>query len=339
MADHHTRHNPLGQDALFSTPTSLMLDARLTPLERNGWQVLRMLRSAEGFSPLANLGQLRRYLTSTPLGQRAGYETARRVLVVLRLTGWISLVGQHRDPLTGHVLSELYQVHESALHFPQACALDTSLSALLQASIGHENNQVDRVAVHIRATLAERRYVTNISKARELGTGLEQVTDAHVRMSLQLQAAFGLRREEAIKFQPSYADRGDHIALKGSWTKGGRERTVPVITAEQRDVLQAAHHLAGTGSLIPADKTFIQQRHVYDGQCKAAGLSNMHGLRHQYAQSRYEALTGWKAPAAGGPQRQSLTMPQLLLDTEARESISKELGHNRAGIVSAYCGR
>lgn len=114
-----------------------------------------MLRSAEGISPLANLGQLRRYLTSTPLGQRAGYETARRVLVVLRLTGWISLVGRHRDPITGHVLSELYQVHESALHFQQACTLDASLPALLQASIGHENNQVERVAIHIQATLAQ----------------------------------------------------------------------------------------------------------------------------------------------------------------------------------------
>ncbi|GAB1840523.1 STY4528 family pathogenicity island replication protein [Achromobacter xylosoxidans] len=155
MADHHTRHNPLGQDALFATPASLMLDARLTPLERNGWQVLRMLRSAEGISPLANLGQLRRYLTSTPLGQRAGYETARRVLVVLRLTGWISQVGQQRDPLTGHVLSELYQVHESALNFQQACTLDASLPALLQSSIGHENNQVDRVAVHIQAVLTQ----------------------------------------------------------------------------------------------------------------------------------------------------------------------------------------
>ncbi len=72
--------------------------------------------------------------------------------------------------------------------------------------------------------VAERRYVTNISKARELGVSLEQVTDPHVRMSLQLQAAFGLRREEAIKFQPSYADRGDYIALKESWTKGGRAR-------------------------------------------------------------------------------------------------------------------
>lgn len=169
MADHHTRHNPLGQNALFTTPASLMLDARLTPLERNGWQVLRMLRSAEGISPLANLGQLRRYLTSTPLGQRAGYETARRVLVVLRLTGWISLVGQQRDPLTGHVLSELYQAHESALDFQQACTLDASLPALLQASIGHENNQVDRVAVHIQATLAQAPEAASIAAHDRLG--------------------------------------------------------------------------------------------------------------------------------------------------------------------------
>lgn len=59
---------------------------------------------------------------------------------------------------------------------------------------------------------------------------------------------------------------------------------MPITTPEQREVLQAAHRLAGAGSLIPAHKNYIQQRHTYDGQCKAAGLSNMHGLRHQYAQ-------------------------------------------------------
>ena len=139
--------------------------------------------------------------------------------------------------------------------------------------------------------------MTNISKARELGAGLEQVTDAHVRMSLQLQAAFGLRRKESLLFQPHYADRGDHLTLKGPWTKGGRERIVPITTPEQREVLQATHRLAGMGALIPAHKNYIQQRHIYDGQCKAAGLSNMHGLRHRYAQMRYEALTGWAAPA------------------------------------------
>ncbi len=109
MSAHLIHHIPHEHNTSFTTPTALMLDARLTPLERNGWQVLRMLRSADGISPLANLGQLRRYLTTTPLGQRAGYETARRVLVVLRLTGWISLVGQQRDPLTGHVLSCVFR--------------------------------------------------------------------------------------------------------------------------------------------------------------------------------------------------------------------------------------
>jgi len=193
-------------------------------------------------------------------------------------------------------------------------------------------------ADNMQLGVAERRYVTNISKARELGVSLEQVTDPHVRMSLQLQAAFGLRREEAIKFQPSYADRGDHIALKGSWTKGGRERIVPITTAEQRDVLHAAHRLAGTGSLIPADKTFIQQRHVYDGQCKAASLSHMHGLRHRYAQMRYETLTGWKSPAAGGPGKAQFGLSQRLVDRHARQQISRELGHERLTVASIYLG-
>ena len=130
---------PTGARHLFTTPASLMLDARLTPLERNGR--FCACCALPRHQPTGEQGGCA-YLTTTPLGQRAGYETARRVLVVLRLTGWISLVGQHRDPLTGHVLSELYQVHERRPRLPaQACALDASLPALLQASIGHENTR------------------------------------------------------------------------------------------------------------------------------------------------------------------------------------------------------
>ena len=49
-------------------------------------------------------------------------------------------------------------------------------------------------------------------------------TIKYVRLSIRLQAAFGLRREESIKFNPSYAIQDDHIRLKSSWTKGGRAR-------------------------------------------------------------------------------------------------------------------
>lgn len=187
--------------------------------------------------------------------------------------------------------------------------------------------------------IPERRFVTNEDKSRQLGAGIDGISDSHVRMSLELQQAFGLRRGESIKFQPRYADQGQCILLMKSWTKGGRARTVPITTPEQRIVLNRAHALAGSGSLIPPDRTYIQQRHLYDGQCKAAGLSHMHGLRHAYAQARYEALTGWKAPAAGGPSVRALSLQQRQEDRSARQIISRELGHERIGITAVYLGR
>lgn len=195
-------------------------------------------------------------------------------------------------------------------------------------------------ADNARLGIPQRQSAGSGSKACDLeGARLDRITDAHVHMSLRLQQAFGLRREESIKFQPAYADHGDHIALKGSWCKGGRERMVPITTAGQRAVLNEAHALAGSGSLIPAHKSYIQQRHVYDGQCKAAGLSNMHGLRHAYAQTRYEALTGCKPPAAGGSAIRELTPDRRAVDAEARQQISRELGHERIQVTSVYLGR
>jgi site-specific recombinase XerC len=187
--------------------------------------------------------------------------------------------------------------------------------------------------------IAQRQYVGQGSKAKTLDADkLSAVSDPHVRLSLQLQAAFGLRREESIKISPEIADRGSILYLQGSWCKGGRERLVPIRTAEQRAVLDAVHRLAGAGSLIPPDRSYIQQRNIYDGQTQAAGLHKMHGLRHMYAQGRYEELTGWKCPKAGGSGRDALTGKGRKADEAARTTISQELGHGRIGIVAAYCG-
>ena len=78
------------------------------------------------------------------------------------------------------------------------------------------------------------------------------------------------------------------------------------------------------------------QMRIYEGNTLRAGLSKMHGLRHAYAQSRYEELTGWKCPAAGGPGKKSLT-PQRELDQSARLTVSQELGHERVQIIAVYC--
>lgn len=74
-------------------------------------------------------------------------------------------------------------------------------------------HQVDRRHVVARSNdhygIPQRSFVSTESKAQQVDrVALERVRDPHVRMSLELQRASGLRREEAIKFTPSYADRG-----------------------------------------------------------------------------------------------------------------------------------
>ena len=164
------------------------------------------------------------------------------------------------------------------------------------------------------------------------------ITDPYIQTSIRLQQAFGLRREESMKFQPKYADQGNHIRLKGSWTKGGRPRTIPVIEEGQRELLEQVFILAGSGSLIPIDRSYKQQMARYTHLTQRAGFRNLHGLRHGYAQRRYASLTGWLPPSAGGPKFQELTSAQQTKDLESRLIVSRELGHNRIGITKVYLG-
>ncbi|ENF3345600.1 hypothetical protein ABQ674_000809 [Salmonella enterica] len=78
--------------------------------------------------------------------------------------------------------------------------------------------------------ISQRHLVTNESKAETLtGKDLSMISP-WVALSFRLQEAFGLRREESMKFRVSWALKGQSpdsisaISLKPSWTKGGRSR-------------------------------------------------------------------------------------------------------------------
>ena len=188
--------------------------------------------------------------------------------------------------------------------------------------------------------IPDRQYVATQSKAQTVPAAvLATVRDPHVRMSLEVQAAFGLRREEALKLRPCVADQGDVLALQASWTKGGKARTVPIRTDAQRAVLARAKALAGAGSLIPPHRSYIQQLKIYERHTADAGLSKLHGVRHAYAQERYRELTGRLAPAAGGTRSQALTPEEKAQDRTVRLQISHEMGHEREQITVVYLGR
>lgn len=188
--------------------------------------------------------------------------------------------------------------------------------------------------------IGQRSFIPRVSKGLSLSEEtLRKIRDVYVRISVQLQAAFGLRREEAIKFIPQYADQGDHVRLKASWCKGGRARQIPIVTEAQRRVLNQAHQVAQKGALIPETLRYVDQLRIFERETASAGLGNSHGLRHAYAQERYGELTGWDGPIIGGPATKDLSSVQRVLDLEARKIVSRELGHERVGIVAVYIGK
>lgn len=190
----------------------------------------------------------------------------------------------------------------------------------------------------------KREYATNENKAVSLQTVDLSKFDERIAASLVLQSEFGLRREEAMKFQPEYALSSrspldlevKEIRLKGSWTKGGRDRVIPLKTPAQREALAKAAYIARSGSMIPPDSSYRQHLNLWEQQTAAQGIGRTHGLRHDYAQRRYLEITGWQAPAVAGVRK--LTPEERLKDHEARNQISEELGHGRIAITNSYLG-
>ncbi|NPW36233.1 STY4528 family pathogenicity island replication protein [Pseudomonas aeruginosa] len=149
----------LGSDSSRSpgnvtVPLALLLDERLTPLERNAWMVFRARVDGGGTSALPNYEQMRPFLACKAGNQKAAYETASRTVCVLRMTRWVHLVGHRRDPLTGQVQNTLYAVHDSPQSCQEVCASDRDYIELLERSVGHPNQVVRSVAVSVLNELA-----------------------------------------------------------------------------------------------------------------------------------------------------------------------------------------
>jgi integrase len=185
----------------------------------------------------------------------------------------------------------------------------------------------------------KRSYVTNVDKSVVFDEQkVAAIFDPHIRLSAELQKHFGLRREEAMKFIVAKADKEHEIQLQGSWTKGGKPRTIPIRNEAQRELLNRVHKFCGNGSLIPSNRTYVQHQRLFEKEMHSVGLGRTHGARHLYAQDRYFELSGRLAPAKGGLRRKEMSESERKQDDEFRLTISRELGHERIAIVAVYIG-
>jgi hypothetical protein len=156
------RPTPASGDAfLFSgnrhetVPRRLFLDRRLTPLERNAWQVFRLMLNDDGVTAFPTYEQLRPWLASMPCAGQASHETVARALTLLRLTRWLSLVRRRRDAKTGRILGNLYVLHDEPLTPFEAMQLDPDYLQLVSQALGHSAKAVQIVGLHTLKEIGE----------------------------------------------------------------------------------------------------------------------------------------------------------------------------------------
>lgn len=138
-----------------SVPRALFLDRRLTPLERNAWQVFRLQLQSDGVTAFPTYDQLRPFLASMPCAAQASHETVARALTLLRLTRWLSLVRRRRDPKTGRILGNLYVLHDEPLAPFEAMQLDPDYLGLVSQALTHAAKAVQIVGMNTLREIAE----------------------------------------------------------------------------------------------------------------------------------------------------------------------------------------
>lgn len=129
----------------FFVPQTLLLDERLTPLERNAWLAFRSLAGGDG-TVVISYESLRGFLPSAPGSQKAALETVARAVLCLRLSTWIALVEYRRNPLTGFSMASRYVARDKPLAFDEACRADDDYLPLLERALSHASATVRQLA-------------------------------------------------------------------------------------------------------------------------------------------------------------------------------------------------
>lgn len=224
----------------------------------------------------------------------------------------------------------------------------TSILKWLATGLGKRGLIQDMSYYGIADDAVKRTYVAQVDKSWSGHAVLSSeiiskamTLDVWVGNHLNLMKEFGLRIQEAVMLNPEESDHGDSLFVEHG-TKGGRTRIVPIGTTEQRKALDAAKVLAERSSIkcmCPPNKKVDQAIRRIHYICGTLGITKAklgvtpHGLRHQYANDKYEKVSGNPSAVRGGK-----SIIDRARDEEARRQVTQDLGHVRLNITAAYTG-
>ena len=231
----------------------------------------------------------------------------------------------------------------------------------VRSVLNHFHN--DRISPDNRPFGLENRVnVSNIDKslsqqAYENAVGAlrssDNINDNRIAAQLMLQRELGLRREEAVKFNPNRSVMADGKVFITDGTKGGRDRILQHISDQAKAAIAYAKTVLSGANTISNGMTERQWNNLYYRTIREHRISkeicgaSSHGLRHAYAQERYQSLTGFDAPVKFTSKEEFRSNAMQVagnewkkLDQDCRLLLKGELGHgpDRDDVISVYVG-
>lgn len=255
-----------------------------------------------------------------------------------------------RKTLKGYAAYLLQQIQQGVLCIATAQNRLSSVNRTLAALRGDQS-------VRISPSQALGQQRSNVRTHAPDGQDYEDVQrvalslaeQQHERVAaiVMLARTTGMRLREAILADiPRLHREAEYLGRINiqDGTKGGRSgASAPrwvTASEEVKAALQFARKASPDGSCNILDQaesySEFLQRSVRPARkvMQAKGLKGFHELRAAYACERYEQLTGYAAPVNGNQN----SHVKHYIDQQARKEISRELGHNRIDVISAYIG-
>ncbi|MEX5685328.1 STY4528 family pathogenicity island replication protein [Pseudomonas silesiensis] len=328
-----------------SVPRALLLDRRLTPLERNAWQVFRLMLENDGITALPTYDQLAPWLASMPCAARASHETVARTLTILRLTRWLSLVRRQRDPRTGRILSNLYVLHDEPLTPYEAIQLDADYLELVSQSLTHASKSIQRVGVTalqeltqdpmlrgqmlpsrleiLSQRLATQGWNTTLNPSQPVdNSDSEESKDAFLRNRPDLASEFE-ERPEASKTDPLRIPKSDSTVRKKENSKK-EVRTVPrmrlgvgvgvgILDMPDRFMALKAEQQSGALAALQAVDVELHQAVIDEwvARCRASSVRNpagyLFGIIQKAMRGEFRAWAGQKPSSEPTTSAQQLS--------------------------------
>ncbi len=315
-----------------SVPRRLFLDRRLTPLERNAWQVFRLQLNDDGVTAFPTYDQLRPYLASMPCAAQASHETVARALTLLRLTRWLSLVRRRRDPKTGRILGNLYVLHDEPLTPFEAMQLDPDYLGLVNQALTHAAKAVQIVGVQTLKEIAEdpmlsgRTLPTRLQVlAQRMATG-ECAAGSYPQEAVDHESEEGspalLRNADAPS---SDSEAGLKPAPDGSLRNPKQDRTVRIQSHSEVRTVPRARGLEDSlrlpqrflalkdeqqsGALVALQQVDESQRQAvlgeWDARCRNSAVRNpagsLYGIIQKAIRGEFKAWAGERGAAQAAP--------------------------------------